>query len=54
MAVDDSAYNLFTIKLLLSSLDHIDVTLTTALNGQLAVNLVRAAKEPFDFILMDL
>ncbi len=31
-----------------------EVMLTTALNGQLAVDLVRSARQPFNFILMDL
>ena len=55
MVVDDCAYNLFVIELLLSEIKEVEVELTTALNGQLAVDIVQNTLEgSLSYIFLDL
>lgn len=53
LVADDSPYNLFVIKEMLSTIDR-NIEVTEALNGQLAIDQVQSHQDPFDLILMDL
>ena len=54
LCVDDSSYNLFLMKELLSSMSHLKVDLDTAMHGKEAIQKVCSAEIIYDFIFMDL
>lgn len=55
LAVDDSAFNLMTLELLLKNFEEVDMEVETAMNGHQGVQAVaRNKNSPFDFILLDL
>ena len=53
LIADDSPYNLFVNREMLSTLDR-NIEITEALNGQQALDQVYSHQQPFDLILMDL
>jgi len=53
LIADDSPYNLFVIKEMLSTMGR-NIEITEALNGQQALDQVHSHQLPFDLILMDL
>ena len=53
--VDDTPNNLFVMQMLLDEISDIEIELKTALNGQLALQVVESAhQESFSHIFLDL
>ncbi|TNV84121.1 hypothetical protein FGO68_gene2356 [Halteria grandinella] len=54
LCVDDSSYNLFVIQELLKQIEGDQIEIETALNGNLALQIIKQQQHVFDIILMDL
>ena len=56
LAVDDNPMNLFVIELLLGELIEFDIEVKTAMNGELALEVIRKQErdDPFTHVFLDL
>ena len=56
LAVDDNPMNLFVIELLLGEIIEFDIEVKTAMNGELALEVVREQErdDPFTHVFLDL
>lgn len=56
LAVDDNPMNLFVIELLLGEIVEFDIEVKTAMNGELALEVIRKQErdDPFTHVFLDL